>query len=357
MDLNSATWMVRSLDQRVSSLLITDDNDVLAGGWDGRLMSWDAEGELRWSVQTDDRISSIAFNGQTVAVASGLHVVALQWATGETLWSKALEGSADEVRWWQGELVAISSVYDIEHNDFIESAVWRFTEQGEEVLVERMDERPWAMVSVEDRLFVGLGRPKCGLLDITSSPFVHHQPATISPITCGSGRGNVGLFGRTDGQVVDHQGNVCSTEEGTIEHLTCMLTGYVATNDQGLAVGRTPSGEACWSSKGMPIAVQMEAMAHGNASTLWLARQEAVNCRLEVWATDQGGLLATGTFSNILCMAGHAERAAVGCEDGTVLVWDRALLRRRLDAPQENPSAPADERTSALQAKLRALRK
>ena len=95
MDLNSATWMVRSLDQRVSSLLITDDNDVLAGGWDGRLMSWDAEGELRWSVQTDDRISSIAFNGQTVAVASGLHVVALQWATGETLWSKALEGSAD----------------------------------------------------------------------------------------------------------------------------------------------------------------------------------------------------------------------------------------------------------------------
>jgi hypothetical protein len=357
MDLNEATWMVRSLDESVSSLLLTEDNQVLAGGWDGRLVCWDQEGTLRWSAQTNDRINSIACNGATVVVASGLHVVALDWETGEQQWSKALEGSADEVCWWQGDIMAISSVYDIEHNDFIESAVWRFSERGDELWVERMDERPWVMVEVDETLYAGLGRPKCGLLDISAAPpFPHSPPPTSSPTTCGTGGRNRGLFGQTDGTVVTHKGDVISTETGSVEHLTCMVSGFVATTDEGHAVGRTPSGEECWTSKGNPVSAQVEAMVDQGASMLWLARNDGVDSTLEVWATDKGGCLASGKFSRIRSMSGHPERAAIGCEDGTVVVWERELLQRRLSADQTEPSTSLNERESALQAKLRALR-
>ena len=96
----------------------------------------------------------------------------------------ALEGSADDIIWWQGDVVAISSVYDIEHNDFIESAVWRIASDGTLLWVERMDERPWTLVRADDALLAGLGRPRCGHLDISGSPpFAHTNPLTSSPTT------------------------------------------------------------------------------------------------------------------------------------------------------------------------------
>ena len=55
-------------------------------------------------------------------------------------------------------------------------------------------------------------------------------------------------------------------------------------------------------------------------------------------------------------MHGIPQRAAIGCEDGSVVVWDRDMLLRRLDS-ENTPSQAVDDRTSALQAKLRALRK
>ncbi len=357
MDLKSATWMVRTLDQPVSALHITTENEVFAGGWDGRLTLWDDEGNHRWTAQTNDRISALAVSDEAVVVTSGLHLVCLNRASGEELWSVALEGSADEVVWWQGELVAVSSVYDIEHNDFIESAVWRLSSGGDVVWVERMDERPWVLVQVDDRLLAGLGRPRCGYLDVSSAPpFSHVEPTTPSPTTCGTAGRTRGLFGQTDGTVVDHNGTVLSNESGAVEHLTCMVKGYVATTDSGHAVGRTDEGEACWENHGSAVSTQMEAMEQDGASQLWLARNEGVNSIVDVWATNHGRRRATGHFSCVRAMCGTPQRAAIGCEDGNVVVWDRDMLHRRLDS-ETSPTEAADERTSALQAKLRALRK
>ena len=356
MDLKAATWMVRNLEQPVSMVHLTAEHDVFAGGWDGQLTRWDGEGNHLWSTPTNDRISGIALSGDAVAVASGLHVVVLSYQSGEVLWSAALEGSADEVRWWQGDLVAVSSVYDIEHNDFIESAVWRFSSTGELRWVERMDERPWTLVASDERLFAGLGRPRCGRLDITSAPpFEHIKPTTSSPTTCGTSGRTQGLFGQTDGTVVNHKGAILSTEDGAVEHLTCMVKGYVATTDDGTAVGRTDDGKVCWSSKGTPISVQTEAMEHDGASLLWLARDEGVSSIVNVWATNKGGKLASGSFAKVRAMHGTHERMVLGCEDGSVMVWDREMLHRRMESTA--PSQDTDERTSALQAKLRALRR
>ncbi|MGB2507671.1 MAG: PQQ-binding-like beta-propeller repeat protein, partial [Candidatus Poseidoniaceae archaeon] len=229
MDLNGATWMVRQLEQPVSMVHLDEHHGVFAGGWDGRVTHWDEAGEHVWTAQTNDRISALALSEDVAVVASGLHIVALDRATGEERWSMALEGSADAVVWWQGDVVAVSSVYDIEHNDFIESAIWRFSPDGDLQWVERMDERPWTLIEVDDRLLAGLGRPRCGHLDVSSTPpFNHTLPPTSSPTTCGTGGRTQGLFGQTDGKVVSHEGAVLSTETGAIEHLTCMVKGYVA---------------------------------------------------------------------------------------------------------------------------------
>ena len=75
MDLNSATWMVRTLEQPVSALHVTSENQVFAGGWDGRLTLWDDGGEHLWTAQTNDRISAVALSEKAVVVASGLHIV------------------------------------------------------------------------------------------------------------------------------------------------------------------------------------------------------------------------------------------------------------------------------------------
>ena len=357
MDLKTATWMVRTLDQPVSMVHLTPQHGVFAGGWDGQLTHWDGEGNHLWTTPTNDRISAIALSETMVAVASGLHIVVLSRSSGEVAWSAALEGSADEVVWWQDDVVAVSSVYDIEHNDFIESAIWRFSSSGELQWVERMDERPWTLITADDRLLAGLGRPRCGHLDVSSSPpFDHTKPPTSSPTTSGTSGRTQGLFGQTDGTVVNHRGDVLSTEDGAVEHLTCMLNGYVATTDDGLAVGRTEDGEMCWSSKGTPVSAQVEGMVDDDGSQLWLARNDGTGSIVNVWATKKGGKIASGSFANVRAMHGTAERVVIGCEDGQLHVWDRAMLERRLNSENTAP-LEADERTSALQAKLRALRR
>ena len=134
-----------------------------------------------------------------------------------------------------------------------------------------------------------------------------------------------------------------------------MVKGYVATTDDGLAVGRTENGERCWSSKGAPVSAQTEAMVHDGASLLWLARDDGMASTVNVWATNKGGKLASGSFAKVHAMHGTNERMVLGCEDGSVVVWDREMFHRRLKS--SGPSQEADERTSALQAKLRALRR
>ena len=73
MDLKGATWMVRNLDQPVSMVHLTPEQDVFAGGWHGRLTHWAEDGEHRWTALTNDRVSAIALSETKDVVSSGLH--------------------------------------------------------------------------------------------------------------------------------------------------------------------------------------------------------------------------------------------------------------------------------------------
>ena len=357
MDLKGAMWMQRSLGESVSLVHLMENGDVFAGGWDGRLIRWDEEGTTLWSTQTNDRISALAINGDLVVITSGLHLVALSLDSGKELWSVALEGSADDVHWWNGQIIAVSSVYDIEHNDFIESAIWLFSAQGEQQWVERMDERPWTLVESDGHLLAGLGRPRCGWLDISNTPpFSHTKPPTSFPITCGvSGREHL-LFGQTDGSVVMQSGDVLATESGSVEALTCLPTGFAASTDEGHLTVRTAQGGLLWESKGEAISAHCEAFENNDSTHLWVARIQGLSGALSVFSSDTGALVATGHFDRIRCIQGTPNRCVIGCENGDVLVWDRELFMRRLDQDEPQHEEPIDERKSALQAKLRALR-
>ena len=146
MDLRDLAWMVRHLDEPISSVHLFPDGGLIAGGWNGCVKRWDEQGELLWTAATPDRVMAVTPWGDALALTAGLHVVVLDLATGEERWSHPLEGSAD-LQCVVGEhLLTTSSVYDIEHFDFLESAFWLHDASGEEIHVHRLDERPWDVI-------------------------------------------------------------------------------------------------------------------------------------------------------------------------------------------------------------------
>ena len=340
MDLIQAAWVIRDLGQSVSALHMEKDASIIAGGWDGALKKWDHEGAILWSAQCADRIESILVNDDHVIVTAGLHLTCL--CDGEILWSHALEGSANLLTLFNGQIIATSSVYDIEHGDFMESAIWKFSLEGKLIHVDRMGEKPW-FIHPGDELIVGLGRPKCGVLIGEN----YQDLATESPVTCGiSGSANL-LFGHADGTVSSIEGGQVSKEETSIESLLCTENGYVAALESGDLVARTPDGEEIWSSNGQQITTQVS----GFNGLHWSGRWQTTSGSIEV-RDSKGDLIASAPTSRPQVSNSTEQRIGFGFDDGQILVWEKELFERRSN---ENITA-TDGRRSALAAKLRSLR-
>ena len=365
MDLLGAAWMHRSLNEAVSALHISSDGNLYAGGWDGGVTAWSQDGEKLWSVTTEDRVGSIIDQQGTLFLAAGLHVVALDRTTGDLLWSHALEGSTDQVYWFDEHLFVTSSVYNIEHHDFIESAIWVFTHQGEQVSVQRIDERPWSVAEFESELFIALGRPRCGLLQFKSfdAEPVWYAGASESPLTCGIGGKTRGLFGHADGTVSQHDGTLMSSEEECVDSLVCIPQGFVAALDNGVLMARDSDSNPLWSSRGSPIVCQTDSELSSGAIH-WTTRWSGLQGSLEIRNAESGKIWAEGQIGQTRCMtrSPDAQWVAIGCENGEVHVFQSELLERR-HSQASTDSSEAEEidleqqaKRSALQAKLRALR-
>ena len=340
MDLVQAAWMIRDLGQPVSSIDLEEDS-IIAGGWDGSLKMWNGDGDILWSAQCEDRIEAIIRIGELVVVTSGLHITCVK--SGEILWSNALEGSADLLAFYDNKVIATSSVYDIEHGDFMESALWQFSLDGELIEVTRMDERPWFLHSNKN-LILALGRPRCGLLVDGE----HRELPSTSPVMCGlSGRENI-LFGHADGTVSSFNGDQICKESTSIESMTCIEQGFVAALDNGDLVARTPSSDQIWTASGPQVTTQVA----GFDDMHWCGRWDSIRGYLEVRSSS--GKLIVSTETSRSRVSDYSEnRIAFGFEDGQILVWERELFQRRSN--QEN--GEENSRNSALAARLRSLRK
>jgi hypothetical protein len=340
MDLIQAAWMIRDLGQSVSALHICEDSSLIAGGWDGALKKWDSDGGLLWFVECEDRIETILLVEELVVVTSGLHVTCI--SEGVIQWSHPLEGSADLLSFFEGQIIATSSVYDIEHGDFMESAVWRFSVGGELIQVDRMDEKPWFLHS-EDQMVIGLGRPKCGVLIGDN----HQELATESPVTCGvSGPKHI-LLGHADGTVSSQSGSEICKEAASIESLICTEDGFVSALESGDLVARSASGSELWRAEGGQVSTHSASFNKLH----WCGRYEESSGSIEVRDAN-GKILISSKISKPRVSIAAQNRVAFGFEDGQVLLWEKGLFERRLN---EN-SGSTDGRRSALAAKLRSLR-
>tara|TARA_B100001093_G_scaffold189183_1_gene181742 strand:- start:4550 stop:5626 length:1077 start_codon:yes stop_codon:yes gene_type:complete len=356
MDLLSAVWMERSLNQSISALHVDAEGGILAGGWDGALKRWNAAGDVLWAASLPDRITTIVVHGERILATSGLHIVCVEHHSGQLVWSHPLEGSADALIVVEDAVYAVSSVYDIEHNDFIESAVWKYSLLGELEWTIRMDERPWVLVEHARLPWIGLGRPKCGFSSIEENgELTHHNSQADSPITCGTPALGSLLFGHADGTISDLKGSSLVKQTDAVESLSPLGDGFVTALENGTLTACNGSGEERWNSKGDPISTQSPGFHIGDEQTHWVARGAGQTDTIEMRQASKGVVLASSEIQSVTSMAYNSNhRFAVGCDDGRLVVWDSAMLERRMN---DSSSATASQpKKSALQEKLRALR-
>tara|TARA_B100000459_G_scaffold147291_1_gene116294 strand:+ start:8101 stop:9171 length:1071 start_codon:yes stop_codon:yes gene_type:complete len=354
MDLFSSTWVTRSLGESVSAVHLEQDGSIYAGGWNGRLKHWDSEGTLRWTAKLPDRITVLSVSEESVFATSGLHVVCIDSHSGKQRWAHPLEGSADTLSLFEGSVYAVSSVYDIEHNDFIESAVWNFSFDGAMNWVQRMDERPWVLLEYHSKLWLGLGRPKCGYASIDHKGDLAHSLAeTESPITCGASDMDSMYFGHANGVISNHEGATLSAEVCSIEQIVPTSSGFIAALENGSLVCMS-DGEKAWTSQGNSITIHGCAFSFNEVSTHWVGRWTGTQGELEVRDSKTGQILASSQSSRCESVSSNSQRIALGFENGDVCLWDKEMFERRMST--ESQGEKRNERKSALQDKLRALR-
>lgn len=350
-----ACWMTRLLGEPVSALSIDESNDILAGGWNGVLSYWDCDGENNWSTILPDRIGSIASNQEFVFATAGLHIVAVSRTSGELMWQFALEGSADEVIIHEGLVYATSSVYDIEHNDFIDSAVWCFTFDGNNLWTKHMDERPWTIFSDDNTVIIGLGRPKMGIATINQEGEINHQQlASNSPVTFGKLIGSKPVFGHANGDVSSIDGKITSIEGESIEEaLTDNQENLVIVTECSINC-LTNENSQLWSMKNIQPSGQAIGFEINNIESFWYAQTDGLNGQLKIIYCDSGQQIAAMSCSKISNIVSSSNRVVVGNEAGEILVWDAEMLNRRLESEVD---IDQDERKKALRDRLKALKK
>ena len=350
-----ACWMTRLLGEPVSALSIDESNDIIAGGWNGVLSYWDCDGENIWSTNLPDRIGSIASNQEFVFATAGLHIVAVSRTSGELMWQFALEGSADEVIIHEGHVYATSSVYDIEHNDFIDSAVWCFTFDGNNLWTKHMDERPWTIFSDDNTVIIGLGRPKMGIATINQEGEINHQQlASNSPVTFGKLIGSKPVFGHANGDVSSIDGKITFIEGESIEEvLTDNQENLVIVTERSINC-LTNENSQLWSMKNIQPSGQAIGFEINNIQSFWYAQTDGLNGQLKIIYCDSGQQIAAMSCSKISNIVSSSNRVVVGNEAGEILVWDAEMLNRRLESEVD---IDQDDRKKALRDRLKALKK
>ena len=355
MNMVGACWMTRLLGEPVSALSIDESNDIIAGGWNGVLSYWDCDGENNWSTNLPDRIGSIATNQEFVFATAGLHIVAVSRTSGELMWQFALEGSADEVIIHERHVYATSSVYDIEHNDFIDSAVWCFTFDGNNLWTKHIDERPWTIFSDDNTVIIGLGRPKMGIATINQEGEINHQQlASNSPVTFGKLIGSKPVFGHANGDVSSIDGKITSIEGESIEEvLTDNQENLVIVTERSINC-LTNENSKLWSMKNIQPSGQEIGFEINKIQSFWYAQTDGLNGQLKIIYCDSGQQIAAMSCSKISNIVSSSNRVVVGNEAGEILVWDAEMLNRRLESEVD---IDQDDRKKALRDRLKALKK
>ena len=350
-----ACWMRRSLGEPVSALLIDSNNCIIAGGWNGVLTRWSAEGDRQWSTQLANRISSISIDENTIYACAGLHLVAVDGHSGAILWQHALEGSADEVVTFNGQIYATSSVYDIEHNDFIDSAIWCFDSIGEKIWETHLDERPWTMLVSNDQVILGLGRPKMGAAIVDDNGKLTYQKLeSESPVTTGTDSAKGVIFGHANGDVTTMEGKALEGSEDTISDICATSSDLITVSKDREVVSLNTDFKLQWASEIGAISTISTGFLVDNKPTIWVGIQTGINGQVKVIHQESGDIISSMECATIHSIASSGNMVVVGDEQGELFVWQDEMFRRRLSSSESNDN---DVHRQTMRNRLKALRK
>ena len=376
--LRDLAWFERSLEANASALFL-DDERLIAGDWDGGIYCWDLEGESLWHAQTNNRVANFAKGANLLFAVCGRDLVCIDIETGELQWDYELEGSSDLVACTpDGQtILATSSVFDLEMNDFIESTLWRFNAEGDLIRSDSIDERPWAMEMRNDGVaFLPLSRPRCGMIR-AGEEGLHHTPLpTDSPATCGFtgqqhmviGHADGTLTGIDDGMVMDDE--IYTNQPGPIESISATEPGFLVAvaiesgsvgagfgGAEGLARAYDENGKLLWqveTTLGRNVEHVMFGPSIKDTTSAWVTSWDDRQSNLDVHSVSDGELIFRTTMkSRINAIVGNSEYIGVGFDDGTIYLLQGDLLARRLSSDHESEE---DENRSKLAEKLRRLR-
>ena len=354
MNMIGACWMRRSLGEPVSALLIGSNNEIIVGGWNGVLTKWSAEGDELWSTKLPDRIGGISITENGIYVCAGLHLVAVDSNSGTLLWQHALEGSADEVTTFNGLIYATSSVYDIEHNDFIDSAIWCFDSEGKKVWETHMDERPWTMITSNDRIILGLGRPKMGAAIVDEDGNLTHVTLdSESPVTTGIDSFNGVIFGHANGDLTTTSGKTRAGLGASISTICAVDGKYFTISHDNEVITLNSNFEQEWAKNLGPISTISNGIVVDEKATIWAGIQDGINGLLKVFCQEEGELISSMSCGKITSINSNGKRIAVGDEKGELFVWQDEMFNRRLVSDESNED---DERRQSMRERLKALR-
>ncbi len=355
MNMAGACWMRRTLGEPVSALLIDSQNNVIAGGWNGRLTKWDASGDEIWTVQLPDRIGCISINEDSVYATAGLHLSAVNLLSGEIQWQHALEGSADIVQANRGFVYAVSSVYDIEHNDFIDSAIWCFDLSGNQIWETHTAERPWTLDIHNDALYLGLGRPKMGYLKVSQEGESHYYSLeSDTPVTSAILTDKGVLFGHANGDLTNLAGRKYSGSGESIGQICLTSNQSVIFSDNQQIVQLNESFSELSRIIVGPITALSAGFYVAGEETVWMGIQDGNSGILRATSLTDNKEIASMRVGKINTIKSNGKRVVVGDEFGEVCVWEEELFNRRVDS--EQPEAE-DARRQTMRERLNALRK
>jgi hypothetical protein len=362
--IESVAWMERNLDTSVSSVYI-DDKKIIAGDWDGMLKCWSRDGDKLWEAELGNRVAGIQFskNESMLWCIAGRDALGLDYQNGEIKWKIEFDGSTDlinlddESRAW-----IISSVYDIELNDFIESTISLIDVSGNVVHQHILDERPWSIHPISRGVSIfGLGRPRGGILKITESQNgfdENHKSVNNAPMLCGSNSIPYYL-GQSNGMIIKISEDVTETSilhefEASIIDIENYDTDIiVALNDhQVIVLDKNGSIVSEKIIGGKPEKIKTLA----ENKRYWISTLSNGGSTLELIDETHKIVVKILAKSRIRDISHSNGISVVGLDDGRVIAIEQNMLDRRVDEGQQTEQ-DEDIHRSDMRERLRKLRK
>ncbi len=377
-DIRDVAWFERSMNTSVSALHLTDTH-LYAGDWNGLIYCWNLDGDEIWNAETNDRVAGFSLGGNFLYAVSGRDLVCIEALSGEIHWVAELEGSSDLVDCTPDgkTVIATSSVFDIEVNDFMESKCWRYDSEGRSLRTDTLDERPWFIQMRSDGIaHLALGRPRCGMVRVDVEGLHWYPLPTNSPATCGLEGEQRVVIGHVDGTLTCIDSGIVLEEgpfpnqPGSITKLDCTPNGLIVAvsiepgpigagfgGAEGLARAYNPDGYMRWqieTPKGNNIEHVIDGPDLNENPSVWVASWDGVNSEITVHAELDGSEEARfKPESRVNVCVREQDYIAIGFDDGQVILIQSDLLVRRLNEDEKSsPSNSAD-----MAARLRALRK